>query len=144
MSKVAPAAIVIEWCEGSNHGPTSRCPVVFHDWQGADGFLMQIRADRLRYADDPEDRSYHKTGFVVLFANGDTHRGRVDVTQDHPCDLERHVREWYEVHSGQKCPVHLTRAQFDDYLRGAKVDTEAHARALERLFGAIEAAQEVT
>lgn len=62
---------------------------------------------------------YLKTDFKIVFLNGEIYRGRYDITKDgfeNGKTLAEHIRDFILFNSGQKCPKHLKKEDYTDFL----------------------------
>lgn len=97
-TKVYPSVIVIQRVEGSQS--ESREYVVCDSWQNANRVLGQMRCTA------PEDGSYHKTDFWILWSNPewDVYAGRLDLTRWDMETLNDHVRDHLSMRTGSLQP----------------------------------------
>ena len=88
-------------------------------WERADSYIHLCRTVA------PNDGSYHKTDFIVTFADGVTWRGRIDI-QGIECPFESlrgYVCDYLAYHAGHWCPRHTTMDNYKAMLRFMHLDT---------------------
>jgi hypothetical protein len=64
----------------------------------------------------PQTGGYDKCDFEIHFEDGSVYKGRYDLTYCDSCDIAGHVLDFLMFHSGQKCPSHLTKERYENYL----------------------------
>lgn len=64
----------------------------------------------------PVGGSYDKTGFKVIYSDGNTYEGRLELHGDETPNLQNHMRTYCQFHAGQYCPPHMTEKRYKTYL----------------------------
>lgn len=109
--RVGEKYIILERGEG----PSDECgePAVFKNFEDA-GHALAIWA---RTA--PKGGGYDKTDFIVVWNDGETYEGRVDLKREHVLgyDLRAHIRSAWTFCAGLAKPAHLTQERYDKFLR---------------------------
>lgn len=67
-------------------------------------------------------QGYDKHDFRVIFEDGETYTGRLDVKQlaavDNDQDVKQHVRDFIQFYTGKLRPLWMTQAQYEQALEG--------------------------
>jgi hypothetical protein len=78
----------------------------------------------------PRGGAYDKTKFDVVFEDGSNYSGRLDIQhytmpyEGNDNDLAKHINEHCRFHSGQWCPPHMTREDYEGALRAYGKDSQ--------------------
>jgi hypothetical protein len=112
--RVGEKYIILERGEG----PRDDCdkPVVFKTFEEAKhalGFMAR---------NAPKSGGYDKTDFIVVWHDGETYEGRVDLKREHVLgyDLREHIRDFLSFHAGIRKPPHMSQERYDEYLAAAE------------------------
>lgn len=106
-TKVKAVKITIDRAEGMHH----ECIKTEHTtWAEAEQRILDIRSTA------PADGGYDKCDFKIEFEDGQTYEGRYDAQHTSITDevgLAGHVRSHLEFLSGDRCPAHMTKDEYD-------------------------------
>lgn len=101
--RIKAKSIEITFSESGNF--TS--PEEFRTFEEANIFLRELA----RTAPGPGG-GYHKTDFTITFEDGETYKGRIDLTNFESPDIGAHVRKFVEFYSGglgiDQLPSHVS------------------------------------
>ncbi len=106
-TKIGIRSITIDQAEGP---VDNLCKETHTSWTDAEACVRRIcqRA--------PQDGSYWKTDFVLIFTDQETYSGRLDITAKDCESLAEHVRKHLEFCAGLWKPSHLTDEQYERWL----------------------------
>lgn len=67
----------------------------------------------------PVHGGYDKCDFTLTFSDGQQYDGRIDLTNEHTAgySISKHVRDVCEFHAGVRCPSHIERSAYENYLQ---------------------------
>lgn len=119
--RVGEKYVILERAEG----PREECgqPVVFKTFEEASntlGFMARTA---------PKSGGYDKTDFIVVWNDGETYEGRVDLKRQHILgyDLRAHIRANLTFHAGLSNPSHLSPGVYESYLNREGPDSKQKA-----------------
>lgn len=94
-------------------GPTSMC--VSHHFEG---LTCWEDANRWLQSQRWSFSGCDKHDFMVTFEDGETYSGRLDCSSNGgDCDVAGHIREFCKFHAGLAKPTHLSREQYENFLK---------------------------
>jgi len=87
----------------------------------------------------PSRGGYDKCDFSIIWPNGDTYSGRYDLKHHskEPASLTRHMVDNGEFHTGKFCPLHMSQADYDSFLKNhvSEERRAVYALVLETMAG---------
>lgn len=132
MAKIPAESITLNRAEGRTSelvGPKTVHGGADSVWDRANALLRSWSQSA------PKDGSYHKTDFVVTYADGETYEGRYDLvhfTVERP-DIADHMRAFVMLMAGLRKPSHMTDEQYERYLANwSESDREKYREFLDR------------
>jgi hypothetical protein len=121
--KIAVDTIRLKWSE-SAHADTDRA---FTSWRAVG---EHIRRDIASNA--PRGGAYDKTGFTIVFEDGETYSGRLDIQHstmpypDNDNDLAAHVWGHVTFYTGERKPDHMAEEDYTGYLKALEEAEPGH------------------
>ena len=124
--------ITITRAEGNTETDTFE-PVTVASFAAADALLHAWSETA------PSRGGYNKCDFSIVWPNGDTYRGRYDLKHHskEPASLTRHMVDNGEFHTGKFCPLHMSQADYDSFLKHHVTEEarEVYAMVLQTMAG---------
>ena len=80
-------------------------------WGRANALLLRMSRTA------PSGGGYDKTGFKVIYEDGEEYEGRLELTADKTPNIQNHMRSYCEMHTGRYRPAHMTEARYQNYLK---------------------------
>jgi len=103
-------SIALTWSESREQRYIGR---PFESWSVAEAAIREMAAVA------PMPRAYDKTDFALVWEDGETYNGRLDIDRSMalaPSPLADHIRAFLGFASGRKCPPTLTPERHREHL----------------------------
>lgn len=119
--KIPVKSITFEWSEASH---IIKDNTVFSTFEEVNSLVYEVAADMVRH----NEQGYRKTSFIIEWADGRKHEGRIDIQGNHlnkHNPIGQHVKYFYESLAGLNCPADWTYEEYKDHLKYIyKIDDE--------------------
>jgi hypothetical protein len=112
MARIPVKIILLNRAEGPVRDVGNR---VARSFKAADEFLRQWA-----HTAPKKGGGYDKTDFKVEWEDGETYQGRYDLQREDATKaalLGPHITDWLTFHAGLRYPDHMTREQYENYLK---------------------------